>query len=134
MSDAPIPPSTWPGRRLGLPEEGRGSIARLGRRVLALALDWGLSVLISIAFFDYESFATLLIFVVTQTAFVLTAGSSVGHLAFGLRVVGITGSPIGVWRPLARALLIALVIPAVIWDSDQRGMHDRLIGTVLVRR
>jgi len=26
------------------------------------------------------------------------------------------------------------VIPALIWDLDQRGMHDRLVGTVLVRR
>ncbi len=134
MPAAPDPPSSWPGRRLGLPEAGRGSIARLSRRVPALAIDWGLSVLISIAFFGYDSLATLLIFVVTQTIFVLTAGSSIGHLVFGLRVVGVTGGPIGVWRPSARALLIAIVVPAVIWDSDQRGMHDRLIGTVLVRR
>jgi uncharacterized RDD family membrane protein YckC len=26
-----------------------------------------------------------------------------------------------------------LVIPAVIWDRDGRGMHDRLLGTVVVR-
>jgi hypothetical protein len=31
-------------------------------------------------------------------------------------------------------VLLCIVIPAVIWDSDQRGMHDRLSGTVLVRR
>jgi hypothetical protein len=41
---------------------------------------------------------------------------------------------LGVWRPLARTVLLCLVVPAVIWDRDQRGMHDRLIGTVLVRR
>jgi len=33
-----------------------------------------------------------------------------------------------------RTVLLCLFIPAVIWDRDQRGMHDRLAGTVLVRR
>jgi hypothetical protein len=27
-----------------------------------------------------------------------------------------------------------VVIPAVIWDRDERGMHDRVINTALVRR
>jgi hypothetical protein len=30
-------------------------------------------------------------------------------------------------------VLICLVIPAVIFDADQRGLHDRVRGTVLVR-
>jgi len=25
------------------------------------------------------------------------------------------------------------VIPAVIWDADQRGLHDKAAGTVLLR-
>jgi len=25
------------------------------------------------------------------------------------------------------------VIPAVIWDADQRGLHDKAAGTVLIR-
>jgi hypothetical protein len=25
------------------------------------------------------------------------------------------------------------VIPAAIWDADQRGLHDKAAGTVLVR-
>jgi hypothetical protein len=32
-----------------------------------------------------------------------------------------------------RTLLICLVIPAVVFDEDQRGMHDRAVGTALVR-
>ena len=35
------------GERLGLPEEGPGSIARPGRRLGALAVDWGLCLLIA---------------------------------------------------------------------------------------
>ena len=31
---------TYPGERLGLPERGTGSVARWGRRILALLVDW----------------------------------------------------------------------------------------------
>ena len=124
----------WPGRRLGLPEAGPRSIARPGRRFAALAIDWASAVVISVAFFNYDPFATLAIFAAAQAIFLLTANGSVGHLALGMRVVPIAGGYLGVWRPFVRTILLCLVIPAVIWDRDQRGMHDRLIGTVLVRR
>jgi uncharacterized RDD family membrane protein YckC len=39
----------------------------------------------------------------------------------------------GLWRPIVRSVLLALVIPAVIWDADNRGLHDKAAGTVLVR-
>src|SRR3712207_8357076 len=61
-SAATSPGAEWPGRRLGLPESGPRSIARLGRRIAALCIDWALAVLVSIAFFAYDSFATLAIF------------------------------------------------------------------------
>jgi len=32
-----------------------------------------------------------------------------------------------------RTLLICLVIPAVIWDRDGRGLQDRAAGTVVVK-
>jgi uncharacterized RDD family membrane protein YckC len=50
-----------------------------------------------------------------------------------MRVVSRSGGWIGILRPVIRTLLIVLVIPAVIWDSDQRGLHDRMAGTVLIR-
>ena len=124
----------WPGKRLGLPESGSRSVARPGRRLVALFLDWALAVLISVAFFAYDPFATLAIFAVAQVVFLLTASGSVGHLALGMRVVPVAGGYLGAWRPFVRTLLLCLLIPAVIWDRDQRGMHDRLAGTVLVRR
>lgn len=124
----------WPGKRLGLPESGPRSIARFGRRVAALAIDGAAAVLISIAFFQYDRWATLAVFAVAQIVFLLTVNGSVGHLCLGLRLVPVTGGYLGWWRPFARTALLCLVIPAVIWDADQRGMHDRLVGTVLVRR
>ncbi|HEY9477362.1 MAG TPA: RDD family protein [Microbacteriaceae bacterium] len=126
-------PNRWPGDRLGLPESGRRSIARLGRRIAALAVDWGLSVLVSVAFFSYDPWATLAVYALTQMVFLPTAGGSIGHLLLGMRVVSRSGGWIGVLRPVIRTLLIVLVIPAVIWDRDQRGLHDRAAGTVLIR-
>ena len=130
-------PSTslyWPGRRLGLPESGPRSIGRFGRRLAALAIDWTTAVVISIAFFNYDSLATLAVFAVAQVVLLLTANGSIGHLLLGMRVVPVAGGYLGWWRPITRTVLLCLVIPAVIWDRDQRGMHDRLSGTVLVRR
>jgi uncharacterized RDD family membrane protein YckC len=124
----------WPGKRLGLPESGPRSIARTGRRAAAICIDWALAVLLSVAFFAYDPFATLAIFAVAQIVFLLTVSGSVGHLALGMRVVPMAGGYLGLWRPFVRTLLLCLVIPAVIWDRDGRGMHDRLAGTVLVRR
>ena len=134
MPETIAAPDNWPGRSLGLPAAGPRSVARLGRRILALLIDWGTAILISVAFFGYEALATLAIFAVVQTVFLLTINASPGHLVLGMRVVPIAGGYLGVWRPLARTVLLCLVVPAVIWDSNQRGMHDRLIGTVLVRR
>ena len=81
--------SDWPGKRLGLPESGPRSIGRFGRRLGALAIDWALAVLVSFAFFNYNSWATLAIFAVAQIVFLLTLNGSVGHLILGMRVVPI---------------------------------------------
>ena len=37
------------------------------------------------------------------------------------------------WPALVRSLLLCLVIPAVIFDPDHRGLHDKAMNTVLVR-
>jgi uncharacterized RDD family membrane protein YckC len=128
-----LAPSTYPGERLGMPESGRGSVGRVGRRLAGIAIDWALASLISLAFLHYNSWATLGIFVVLQIIFIPTIGGSVGHRLVGLRVVPISGGFVGLWRPVVRSILLALVIPAVVWDSDQRGFHDKIAGTVLMR-
>ena len=40
----------------------------------------------------------------------------------------------GFLSALARTILLCLVVPAVVWDSDGRGLHDRVAGTAIVRR
>jgi len=127
------PVSRYPGERLGLPRTGRGSIGRVGRRLGGLAIDWACAVVISIAFFRYDGLATLLIFAVVQIVFIPTIGGSPGHRVVGLRVLPVNGGWVGPWRPILRTLLLILVIPAVIWDPDQRGLHDKAAGTMIVR-
>ena len=125
--------NTYPGERLGYPAAGPGSTARVGRRIGALAIDWAAAVVISIAFFQYDSLATLVIFVVVQILFIPTIGGSPGHRILGMRVVQVNGAWVGLWRPIVRTVLLAVVIPAVIWDPDQRGLHDKAAGTALIR-
>ncbi|GAB3279342.1 RDD family protein [Microbacterium lacusdiani] len=124
---------TYPGQRLGLPRDGSGSIARVPRRLAGLAIDWIAAVVISIAFFQYDAMATMVVFTVVQILFIPTIGGSPGHRLAGMRLQLQGGGWPGVWRPIVRTLLLVLVIPAVIWDADQRGLHDRAAGTVLVR-
>ncbi|MFC5379878.1 RDD family protein [Aquipuribacter nitratireducens] len=125
----------YPGQRLGRPAEGPGSVAGVGRRALALLVDWLLAVLVAGAFLDgLGSFGPLVVFVVVQVLLVGTIGTAVGHRVLGLVVVRPDGSAVGPLPALVRTLLLALVVPAVVLDEDSRGLHDRAAGTVVVRR
>lgn len=126
--------SDWPGRSLGLPSTGSRSIARFGRRLTAFAIDSALGALLSAAFFNYDRYASLAIFVVLQIIFLTLLSGSIGHLLLGMRVVPLKFEWIGWWRPAARTALLALLVPALFVDRNRRGLHDRLAGTVLVMR
>ncbi|KQZ84210.1 transporter [Microbacterium sp. Root166] len=123
---------SYPGERLGLPREGSGSIGRPGRRIGALFLDYGAAYLIS-GFFGWDPLAILAIFAAIQIVFIPTIQGSPGHRIFGLRLVRADGAWVGLWRPVVRTLLLIVVIPAVIWDADQRGLHDKAAATMLLR-
>ncbi|KQM83517.1 RDD family protein [Agromyces sp. Leaf222] len=132
-----LEPSRWPGERLGLPDEGPNSVARVGRRIAAILIDWAAALVIALLFAPYSSllhsWLTLGIFALMQVVFIPTIGGSVGHRLMGLRILPIAGGWVGLWRPVVRTLLLAIVVPALVWDSDQRGFHDKVAGTVLVR-
>ncbi|MFI8822897.1 RDD family protein [Streptomyces sp. NPDC053431] len=126
------------GQQLGLPEEGPGSIARPGRRLGALAVDWALCMLIAYGLLTHGyNQATgnwaLLILLVMSVLTVGTVGSTPGKRLFGLRVVSVNGGRLGLLRVVLRSLLVCLAIPALIWDRDGRGLHDRFSGAVQVR-
>ncbi|MFF2061042.1 RDD family protein [Streptomyces sp. NPDC058200] len=126
------------GERLGLPEQGPGSVARPGRRLGALAVDWALCLLIAyglLARGDWQAsgnWALGVLFVLSVLT-VGTVGSTPGKRLFGLRVVAEGGGRLGMGRVLVRSLLLCLAIPALIWDRDGRGLHDRLARAVQVR-
>ena len=142
--------SNWAGKRLGLPESGTGSMAKMGRRVAAILIDWGISTLVGYAIFqsansqiqsDAQYQATLTaqnltvlgIFALQQWLLVATLGYSIGHRILGIAVRRLDGKWVGFWRSLIRVGLILLVLPVTIWDADNRGLHDKAVGTVLVR-
>ncbi|MFB4307936.1 RDD family protein [Actinomadura sp. GTD37] len=129
-----------PGERLGLPESGSGAVASYGRRLVALFLDWALSMLVASLLAralgwdpSARSMWTLLIF--GLQAWVLTGflGVTIGKRLCGIRVMRLDGpGPVGLLRGLARAVLILFVLPALFWDRDYRGLHDRAANTIVV--
>lgn len=126
------------GKRLGLPEEGPGAIAPLGRRFGALFVDWALCLLIAYGLFargDQQAAGNwaLGIFVVLSVLTVGTVGCTPGKRILGIRVVGEGGGRLGFGRVIIRSMLLCLAIPALVWDRDGRGLHDRLSRAVQVR-
>ncbi|MFF8829119.1 RDD family protein [Streptomyces sp. NPDC015131] len=126
------------GERLGLPEEGPGSMAPLGRRFGALFIDWTLCMVIAyglIARGDQAvagNWAVALLFVISVLT-VGTVGSTPGKRLLGLRVISVDGERLGFGRVIVRSVLLCLALPALIWDRDGRGLHDRLSRAVQVR-
>ncbi len=62
-----------------------------------------------------------------------TVGFTPGKRLLGLRVAAEGGGRLSLPRVVLRTLLLLVVIPAVIWDRDGRGLHDRLARSVQVR-
>ncbi|HPX35437.1 MAG TPA: RDD family protein [Mycobacterium sp.] len=135
-------PSGYPGQRLGLPQDGPGSLAGLGRRAGALAVDWliayglaGLGLSLGLLRMPALATAVLVIWFVLGVISVRLYGFTPGQYLLGLRVASVDNRRyVGTGRAVARGLLIALVIPALFTDSDGRGFQDRLTATAVVFR
>lgn len=76
---------------------------------------------------------TLWLFLALSILTVGTVGFTPGKRIVGIRVISEDGGRLGAVRVIVRTLLLALVIPALIWDRDGRGLHDRLARAVQVR-
>ncbi len=135
-------PGTYPGERLGLPRSGPGSIARFGRRIAALCVDWlvalGVAALLTtMGLFGSMALQSvqLIVWFVLGVVSVRLFGFTPGQLVLGLKVVAVDGRGyVGAGRALARGVLILLVIPALFTDSDLRGLHDLATKTAVVKR
>ncbi len=138
----------YPGQSLGLPEQGPRSLARTGRRFLALLIDWliayglaGLAIPFGLLTPDtlrytwVGSTAVLVIWMLLGAVSVRLFGFSPGQLVLGLQVVPVDGRlHVGFGRALMRGVLLSFVIPALFMDSDGRGLHDKVTYTAVVRR
>lgn len=130
---------TWgfPGQRLGLPETGVNSVAGFGRRLVATFVDWIVAMLIASAFTDTandQGWATLAVFAVLNIATISTVGAGIGGRLLRIRVARMDGANPPVISVVLRTFLLCLVIPAMIWDRDNRGLHDRFSYSVVVSR
>ena len=131
----------YAGQRLGLPADGSRSVASWGRRVAALFVDWFACLLVTqvIGTLGGLSDATLrslplLVFLVEGTLFTAVAAGSFGQLALRIAVVRLDGRRLTIFHTFVRTLLICLVIPPVVFNRDNRGLHDLAVNTITVRR
>lgn len=123
-----------PGVRLGLPAAGPGSVASYGRRTLGLVLDIAASYVIAALFTSSatpRAWSTL-VFVIETVVLICLTGQSLGMAAARLRVLAVSGRRIQPWQALVRQVLLLCLLPAVVTDSDRRGLHDKASGTVVV--
>jgi uncharacterized RDD family membrane protein YckC len=135
-------PQAYPGEALGMPERGPGSLARMGRRLAALLVDWllayGLAALgmtLGLLSPRMLSSAVMVIWLVLGLLAVRLFQFTPGQFALGLRVASVDDRlHVGLGRAAVRGVMIALVIPALFVDVDGRGLQDRLTATAVVRR
>ena len=114
----------------------------MGRRIAALCVDWfiayglaALAMTVGIVTMATLSTAVLVIWFVLGAVSVRLFGFTPGQFALGLLVVPVDGRQhVGFGRAVVRGVLIAVVIPALITDTDTRGLQDKVTNTAVVRR
>lgn len=150
---APREIGSWiEGTPAGLPSEDARR-APVGRRLVALAVDWVASMAVSALLFPTadpdalggilrgDPLATLGVFAVSTTVLVGLLGTTIGHRLLRIRVVPVADAssdagPVrapGLIAAVVRTVLLCLVIPPVVWDGDGRGLHDVAARTAIVR-
>ena len=137
-------PQAYRGEKIGLPASGRGALATTGPRLLAFMVDAAASGLVAALFVPHhagDSFAdrlpgswSLIPFALDYVVGVLVAGRTIGMYLTGLRLIRV-GDDVAIdpLRIIARTALLVLLVPALIFDRDGRGMHDRLTDTAVVK-
>lgn len=116
-----------------------------GRRLLGIAIDWIASYALALGFFAGSGtflersrgigFTVTLIMAIEYLVLVTLGGSSFGHRIVGLKVVRFSdGQAVSPLQALIRTLLMIIVITAVTFDENGRGVNERLSNTVLIQR
>ena len=113
-----------------------------GRRMAALALDWlaCYAIVAALSGGIYKmspnsSLYVLAIFFLEVWILIALQGATLGHRLFGMKVIRFEdGGAISLSQALIRTVLLVLVVTAVTFDVNGRGIHERLSGSVLTRR
>ena len=110
-----------------------------GRRMLGVLIDWLMSYAIAIGFFvefgePSMGAVVFLIFTAQYLLFAALGGATPGHRVVGLKIVRFSdgGMPTPL-QALIRAGLLVLIVTAITFDHNGRGINERLSNTVLVR-
>jgi uncharacterized RDD family membrane protein YckC len=141
---SPAAPQAYRGEKIGLPATGSGALAGTGARLSAFLVDAGASALVAALFIPRSGGDTLaerlpgswslIPFVLDYVVGILAAGRTLGMYLFGLRLIRVTQNvAVDPLRILGRTALLLLLVPAVVFDRDGRGMHDRLTDTAVVK-
>jgi uncharacterized RDD family membrane protein YckC len=125
---------TYPGEDLGLPQRGPGSVSPISRRLAAFAIDAVLTDGVTYGLFHQLQPQSLFVLFAMYVIGTSLVAQTPGMAIIGLRIATLDGARFGLGRALLRAFLLCLLIPALFTDRNLRGMHDRAVGAVVVRR
>ncbi len=107
--------------------------------MLALLVDWAACWLVVLPVVDPrtggpEGFVVLVVYVVESAVLTWLVAGSFGKIVTGLRTAPADGRlrAISPLRLLLRQVLVALVVPPLVFRPDGRGLHDVAAGTATV--
>lgn len=110
-----------------------------GRRMLGILIDWLMSMAIVLGFFvDFgdpgQQALVGAVFFLQYLLFTILGGATPGHRIVGLKIVrfsdGQMPTPL---QALIRSVLLVLIVTAITFDQNGRGVNERLSDTVLIR-
>jgi len=108
------------------------------RRIVALALDWAASTLVTVGVIglgDYldnpsSGWVVLGVFALEVSVLTALAGGSFGQLLARVRVLTTEGRPLSLLLAVVRTLLICVVVPPLVFKPETgRGLHDQWTGS-----
>ena len=136
-------PQRYRGEKIGLPATGPGSLSTTGPRLGAFLVDAIASSLVAALFVHHHgpTFAdklpgswSLVPLAVDYVGGLMIAGRTLGMYLFGLHLVNVQrGKSLDIGSVVIRTVLLFLLVPALVFDRDGRGLQDRTTDTAVVR-
>jgi uncharacterized RDD family membrane protein YckC len=113
--------------------------------MLGITIDWFAAYAVTLGFFagggtflerTRGAGGTVLIVLTLEYLILVTlTGSSFGHRIVGLKVIRFSdGGAVTALQALIRTVLMIIIITAITFDENGRGVNERLSNTVLVKR